>query len=101
MQDSPAYDDAPSHKHWLQKVQQFRRLRDKLVEDLNSHCNLDLENSNPTFLHDSLAHDDALSKPSKGRRCHGHTGPQKGRDTETRTEVLPVYNLLDFVHGAW
>ena len=30
-------------------------------EDLTPHCDLDLEDRNPTFLHDTLGHDDAPS----------------------------------------
>ena len=38
---------------WLQKVPKFRRYGTKLFfEDLSLHCDLDLEDRSPSFLHD-------------------------------------------------
>ena len=57
-QDNPAYDDVPSNQVYLQKSQHLRRYLRKLYFDfMFLHCDLELEDSTPIFLHDTLAHD--------------------------------------------
>ena len=59
-QDNPAYDEVPSNQAYLQKDKQLRRHIWKSYFDyMILHCQLDLEDSKPIFLEDSLAHNDA------------------------------------------
>ena len=59
--DTPDHDDAQPCQVSRRKVKWFRRYRpDKIFpEDLDRHCDLDLENSNLKLLHNILACDDA------------------------------------------
>ena len=51
---------------WLQKVLKFRRFETKQLrfEDFSPHCDLDLEDRNPNFSHDTPGHDDTYNVPS-------------------------------------
>ena len=61
--NTAARDDAPLYQIRLQKVEKFRRYGRNSVcfKDLSPHCDLDLEDRNPTFPHDTLGRDDAPS----------------------------------------
>ena len=43
---------------WLQKDLQFHR--HDILDQMSPHCDLELEDSKPIFLHDTMAHGDAL-----------------------------------------
>ena len=59
-QISPAYDDVPSNKMWLQKDQQFSKYGKTVILDyMSPHCDSELKDGKPIFLYDTLAHDAA------------------------------------------
>ena len=59
-QNTPAYYHVPSKQIWLQKDEQFRKCSRKWYFDyISPLCDLDIEDSEPIFLHDTLAHDAA------------------------------------------
>ena len=83
-QISPAYDDVPSNKMWLQKDQQFSKYGKTVILDyMSPHYNPELEDSKPIFLHDTLAGDDPLpyqvwlQKVQQLRRNHPAEHSQK------------------------
>ena len=63
LHDTQGHDGTPMYQVSLRKVKWFRRYIVRttyiFLEDLNPHCDLDLEQSNPKVLHNTLARDDA------------------------------------------
>ena len=58
-QDALAYNNLSSDHAWLPKNQQFRRYSRNCHDHMNPCSDFDLKNSKPSFLHDTLAHNDA------------------------------------------
>ena len=57
-QDSLAHDAVLSNQVWLQTNQRFRRYkRNSHILIISPRCDLDIEVSEPLFLHDTLAYD--------------------------------------------
>ena len=61
-QNSPAYDDVPSKLNLVAKssVVSVDMTKTFISDNLSTHCDLDLEDNKPIFLHDTLAHDNTL-----------------------------------------